>query len=206
MSESQNIDLFFKAPNELPNLSGTNGTLHLLRRDILLCLRIDPNSGQEIEFQALWPAAMAIFAGIDLLAKFYTGEDTASVGPRFKNFVEKYFDLDDKGEDRETIYQLRNALIHSFGLYSKKENKSGNVVKEWRFTVTAGDRPLITKYNENKFLVDLFALHKHFEAAVTQYRADVLTDMTALQKFRDMFQNYGAVGPRQVNNLLPSCL
>ena len=111
MSNIENdIALFFQDPTTEPGTPGKLGVLYLLRRDIRECVTI--------EKKILWPATMAILAGIDLLGKFYAGEDGGGVGLRFRSFVDKYFQpISD--DDAETIYQLRNALLHSFGLYSK---------------------------------------------------------------------------------------
>jgi hypothetical protein len=124
-------DQFFANPRNKPSIPGDNGVLYLLRRDILLCLGQDPCSGGTTCHKAVWPGAMAILAGIDLVAKFYKGDDGPQSGPRFKDFVGKYF-LPISPAEAETIYQLRNALLHSFGLYSKKDTQ------EYRFLLTAG--------------------------------------------------------------------
>lgn len=64
---------------------------------------------------------MTVLAGIDLLGKFYKGDDSPNgVGQRFKNYYEKYID----NKNADTIYQLRNSMLHSFGLISKTKNKT----------------------------------------------------------------------------------
>lgn len=65
--------LFFKSPDDFVGRTGRHSTLYLLRRDVSLCFGIDPNSGNKVDFVALFPGAMAILAGIDLLAKFVYG-------------------------------------------------------------------------------------------------------------------------------------
>jgi len=57
--------LFFEDPTVNRSPPGDYGILYLLRRDITRCM----------DNSILWPAAMAIMAGIDLLAKFETGDD-----------------------------------------------------------------------------------------------------------------------------------
>ena len=106
------------------------GVLYLLRRDVCVCLGRDPTSGVHTSHRALLPGAMAILVGIDLLAKFYKGKQDSRVGDRFREFVCRYFQPISPG-DEETIYQLRNSLLHSFGLYSK--TKKG----EYHFLLTA---------------------------------------------------------------------
>lgn len=110
-----NFDLFFEDPKTPKIKPDDFSVLYLLRRDISQCMGINPNTGCKTDNQAIWPGVMAILSGIDLLGKFYAGSDVGQVGIRFKSYVEKYFN-DIKEEDKETIYQLRNALLHSFGL------------------------------------------------------------------------------------------
>jgi hypothetical protein len=64
------IDLFFQSPNNFDDNQDNFSTLFALRRDIYICMGINPNDNATIESRALFPAAMAIMAGIDLLAKF----------------------------------------------------------------------------------------------------------------------------------------
>ena len=122
---STDADLFFLSP--LTGLTTPNdfGVLYLLRRDINLCM-----GGS---CQALWPAAMGMLAGVDLLAKFLEGSDaTGKVRDRFRSFVGRFFGLNPT--DQEVLYQLRNALLHSFGLYSKTPQG-----KVYRFFLTDDD-------------------------------------------------------------------
>src|SRR5262245_32996316 len=108
------MDLFFLDPSIEPNVQrGTTTTLsvlYLLRRDIRGCLS---------ERKYLIPATMTMLAGVDLLAKFLAGDDaTGKVTLRFKGFVSTYFQPL-APNDEAVIYALRNALLHSFGLYSE---------------------------------------------------------------------------------------
>jgi len=177
-------DCFFEDPRSNRSRPNDYGVLRLLRRDILFCLSaIGPQSQR-----ALWPGAMAIFAGIDLAAKFYKGDDAfGQVGSRFTEFVRQYFQSIST-EGAETLYQLRNALLHSFGLYSRTKKKV------YRFTLTACDvEPLIQPIPPEAYQVDLIVLHTCFERALCRYGAD-LDKQDQLQKnFLRMFDNYGAI-------------
>lgn len=68
------INAFFMNPSTPPVIPGTFSQLYLLRRDISTCFGIDPDNGQRLPTQALWPGVMAICAGIDLLGKFLAGK------------------------------------------------------------------------------------------------------------------------------------
>ena len=187
MMFSKEAELFFKKPAETPTIPGTFGILYLLRRDILQCLGFDPNTGTRNKEPVLWPGGMAILAGIDLIAKFYKGDDTiGQVGQRFKDFITKYLQPISTG-DEETIYQLRNSLLHSFGLYSQTQNQT------YHFILTASKSLLAQQTASGKFQIDLLTLYEQFEKAIDKY-ADDLNETPDLQsKFTLMFQNYGAI-------------
>lgn len=181
-------DLFFADPHDAPVVPGNAGTLHLLRREAVLCLGLDPSTGQPIGHQALWPGAMATLAGVDLLAKFHAGEDEArGVGRRYKEFLDAYFGLADDDEC-EVLYQLRCSLLHSFGLYARSRSR------EYRFAVIALRKELIRVDGEDRYLVDLFSLYERFEHAIVKYIIALEQDIDLQAKFLRMFDNYGAVG------------
>src|SRR5689334_11965232 len=117
------INSFFMAPSTPPVVPGVLSQLYLLRRDISTCFSIDPDNGGQLSTQALWPGVMAICAGIDLLGKFLAGnDDIGGVGPRFRTFLTTFFGISQN--EATTVYQLRNSLLHSFGLYSEITNNS----------------------------------------------------------------------------------
>ena len=107
---NEEIDFFFKNPHEFTDEPGKKSILYLLRRDIMTCFGLDANTNEPIPSAAFFPGTMATMAGIDLLAKFYEGnDDTNTAKKRFKAFVQEYID----SGNEERIYQLRNALIVS---------------------------------------------------------------------------------------------
>ncbi len=137
-----NIDCFFRNPRLTPRRGEQLSQLYLLRRDIDTCFGTNPNTEaiwepldkktkEEISCRAIWPGTMAILAGIDMLGKFLAGTDktrgadSITVGDRFKAFATRYLGLN--VPDAELIYQLRNSLLHTFGLYSEVQDKKGNV-------------------------------------------------------------------------------
>ncbi|RZA01145.1 MAG: hypothetical protein EOP47_11770, partial [Sphingobacteriaceae bacterium] len=111
---NQKIDFFFKPSTDEP-IGPEFSSLYLLRRDIFTALGYDPNTMEAINYRVLWPGVMCILAGIDLLGKYLAGDDVnSSVSERFRNYYEKYFD---NKHEYEIVYQLRNSMLHSFGLY-----------------------------------------------------------------------------------------
>jgi hypothetical protein len=133
---------------------------------------------------------MTMLAGIDLLAKFYAGSDDTGhgkVGERFRNFLERFFPALNQS-DRDIIYQLRNSLLHSFGLYSR----SG--VKVYRFFLTGhGSGSLVSHHPPDQYRVDLRVLHQEFEKTVTAYQTALDSDAQLQANFAAMFGNYGRI-------------
>jgi hypothetical protein len=179
-------DIFFRLPRSAPETSGWFGVLYLLRRDIDLALGIDPNSGASIKYEAIWPGTMAVMAGIDLLAKFYAGNDESGrVRARFLAFLNA-FSIGHNTRDQEIIYQLRNSLLHSFGLYSEYH---GNV---YRFCLRANNvGPLISFHPPDQYTIDLLLLHKQFERSISEYQTQLDSDIGLRANFDAMSPKYG---------------
>jgi hypothetical protein len=90
---------------------------------------------------------MAVLVGVDLLAKFFAGsDDVGKVGDRFRGFLERFFSITNPA-DRDVIYQLRNSLLHSFGLYSKDKNSD-----VYRFLTAAGTGQLVSQKLPDEYL------------------------------------------------------
>ncbi len=185
---NHSIERFFASPRVFDDSEAQLSVLYLLRRDIDQCMGTDPNTGEEnCVGQVLFPGAMAIMAGVDLLAKFYVGSDNGGVGVRFRQFTKKFFKI--KQCEAEVIYQLRNALLHSFGLYSKSRDG------EYRFVLTAEKNvPLVRRNPSNNcYYVGLRALHRRFEDAIGRYQKALRKDQDLQAKFARMFPDYGLI-------------
>lgn len=193
---SKDADLFFEVPNSNRQPPGYFGVLHLLRKDIYICMGICPISSKAISYKVIWPGAMSILAGIDLLGKFYAGDDrTGKVGERFKKYINAYFNIAPSDED--VIYQLRNSLLHSFGLYSAiKDKKTNKVIKEYHFILGQNLPNFITPLPHNGYLIDVLKLHQKFESSITSYSNDIETASNKIDlqnKFTKMFPIYGTI-------------
>lgn len=198
---SEALVLFFRDPQEEEE-PVYYSILYLLRRDIFKGFGFNPSNGCKPlcdDARTIWLSMMGIMAGIDLLGKFVEGrDDVGSSGKRFKDYMRRYFHIEDS-DCIETIYQLRNSLLHSFGWYSAKRNKQGELVKEYRFTLNMEyGAPLITKVGDNVYVVSVSTLHKLFETSVGEY-SDALVDNELTHNFDNMFPRYGwmRIGPRQ---------
>jgi hypothetical protein len=190
---SPDADLFFLCPRTPVKTTGTFSVLYLLRRDINQCMGIDPNTGGSGCSMALWPGAMGMLAGVDLLAKLFKGSDKQrEVGERFRCFLKEFFGMNP--DDREVIYQLRNALLHSFGLYSKTETTKTKTGKEYHFVLTdSGTGPLVSHTPPDRYHINLRVLHSEFEKAVGAYCTKLGSDTQLQKNFGAMFSNYGSI-------------
>ena len=179
------IDFFFENPNKWIDNRVKFSNLYLLRRDISTCFGFDPTSGEKIKFNALWPGAMSILAGIDLLSKYYYGKDDGGVGKRFKGYFDKYINEDDS----KIIYLFRNSLLHSFGLYSYELDKKTKKRIEFYFKTGHGEK-LVSKNNKNLYLIDIYILWQEFEKSIDLYLNDLKKSDDLKKKFNKIFPYY----------------
>ena len=177
------LEFFFKYEKDISGKT-TFSNLNLLRRDIYTCFNINPNDLQStIGSSALWPGTMAILAGIDLLAKFYSGNDNYNKSKQaFKDYTYEFIDQ----AYVEELYQLRNALLHSFGLYSVNSKK-----KVYKFVLTE-DPSFFIKNNltNDRCIVSIKTLHHKFEESIINFH-NRYKDLDSYDKFDELFKKYG---------------
>lgn len=147
---------YFANPNTTPPAPSV---LYLLRRDAAQCFGFDPNTYDLARnpqpdtarfLPVLWPGAMTVFSGIDLLGKFLAGVDEGaarpagvdrhhpdnwkhSVGGRFRQFAQQY--LGATAADADVLYQARCAIAHSFSLWARRREDG----QEYSFTLAQQD-------------------------------------------------------------------
>lgn len=185
----EKYDLFFQNPREFIKNQRVHSVLYLLRRDIYTCLGYNPTDNSKIEYQALFPGTMAILAGIDLLAKFYKGcEHYNKSNSRFKDFINKYFGC--TKEESEIVYQLRNSLLHSFGLYSYKvlNNKKR---QEFNFFLNQDDAVFIRQMPDSKYFISINQLLTKFENSIELYKLELKESTELSNNFDKILINYG---------------
>jgi hypothetical protein len=204
-----NIDWYFRNPRSAPGRAEGFSQLYLLRRDIDTCFGIDPNTGvfwqpvdkrtgADIYCQAIWPGTMAILAGIDMLGKFLAGNDktrgpgSITVGDRFKGFATRYLGLSDSVAG--LVYQLRNSMLHTFGLYSEEQDNQGDIKATYNFILTLGASILVERIKEDCYQVDAQSLRKLFEQGVSKYEAE-LRDVSR-QDNQELNDKFNAMYPK----------
>jgi hypothetical protein len=190
---NEKIDFFFKSPTDEP-IGPNFSYLYLLRRDIFTSLGYDPNTMKPINYRVLWPGLMCILAGIDLLGKYLEGDDiNTSVSFRFKEYYKKYFN---NKENVEIIYQLRNSMLHSFGLYSFTSNKKVKK-QEYFFILDIRDDNSIVTHQNNTYTINIIALCNAFEISVDKYLEDLRSNDMLKINFEKMFPFYAGISTRQ---------
>lgn len=179
--------------------------LYLLIRDIKTCFGIDPstnspfrciNCKEATKIQSQWPAVMGILAGIDLLGKFYAGSDESGyVGRRFKDFIREFFELNNEDEESSILYELRNSMLHSFGLYSDR----------YRLTLIANmNSPFIEVLenpNKKRAIINVNELYEKFLIAVNKYHEKLIKSEELKRRFNNMFVNYGICRQGSINSI-----
>lgn len=197
------LDWFFRSPRKAPQNGEKFSQLYLLRRDIDTCFGTDPNTGlpfnpidkktkKKIYLKAIWPGTMAILAGIDLLGKFLAGSDKScgkgkdSVKGRFKEFVKRYIGIADF--EASLLYQLRNSLLHSFGLYSEIVDKKGNVKATYNFIPSQGLHTFIQNLRDDFYQVDVNILREKFNDAINKYEIELRDN--SRRDFKELNKNF----------------
>ena len=181
---NRQIEIFFLNPKISMQPPNDFGVLYLLRRDVYRCLGYNTDTWSIDRESIIWPGAMTVLAGIDLLGKFYKGDDSQNgVGQRFRDYYDKYMD----NQNSDIIYQLRNSLLHSFGLLAKTRTKT------YSFSVSANRDSLVEQYSETAYKIDLYTLWDKFEESIERYKNDLINYDWLKIKFEAMFKFYGAI-------------
>jgi hypothetical protein len=198
MTIDEKLAMFFQDPTVNPH-GRDQGVLYLLRREIQDCMlrKVVPEDQVVTEAQknrhALFATVMVMAAGVDLLAKFYAGnDDTGGVRARLEAFTRNYMfsTAVDPRELADVFYfGLRNPLVHSFCAYNDK----------FKMGLLSGDPRMqngaIWKVRSaaKTYAVSVEGLFVSFVAAVQSYRRDLDTDATLRSNFEKMFENYGSI-------------
>lgn len=184
---NENITFFFRNPNNFISQPQKYSTLFLLHRDVLTCFGFNPNNGERIEYEVIFPGLMTICSGFDLLSKFYSGNDNFwEAGKRFKCFIADTLNLNQ--QDSELLWSFRNSMLHSFGLYGRNNNT------EYKFVLNGNGENIINKTEEpNKYFLNIYKLFKGFQDSIQNYYELLKADIQLENNFNKMFENYGYV-------------
>lgn len=141
-------------------------------RDINIC----------IENECFRAAVILIFAGIDAMSYMNRPEGNQYNDSKdFKNWVSKYFHVFGQTKiTSEEWWAARNAIVHSYGAYSKLHKKKDVRVLGWM----VNSDPHI-RHNPNisdqLILVDILAMRDAFTKAVQNFLIDSFSDPIRIQ-------------------------
>lgn len=210
MCDDNNImdDINNTTDNKIDHFFGNNfennneSVLRLLRKDIGCCFNPDN--------QILFPGVILIMTGVDLLSKFFDGNDNTDdkinkrnkmannskvgVRYRFKKYLNKYFFDKETEPEAELLYQLRNAITHSFGLYSESES---GIKYFYELSQTSLDFIFFNfkeNKNEYKITINVHKLHDQFNKSISKYHANLINgDSLLKENFDKMYKKYGVL-------------
>jgi hypothetical protein len=107
--------------------------------------------------------------------------------------VAEFYQLSNR-EDDAILYQLRNTLLHSFGLYSKRKERI------YKFSMAVLERSLVTQTSEEDYLINHKELFLGWERSLDLYLRALQTSSELQAKFIAIMPNYGIthIGPVNV--------
>jgi hypothetical protein len=197
---AEDIAFFFTDPSAMGHdahqLTGKRSTLYLVLRESQDCFvgktlaRADlalklPRS----RYRRLFATSMVLFAGLDLLAKFYEGDDDRRrVGHRFHMFVQDEMKL--TAAEATALWSVRNTIMHSFGLWDTNANQRVAVASTCSVPRRVDVAPV--QSGGDCWTLCIEHLYRAFCSALGTYRIDLDANENALlSKFAKMFPNYG---------------
>ncbi len=184
------MDLFFKDPHVPSEVPGEMSTLYLLRKDVWKCYGCNPDDCSETT-RVLFPGAMTVFCGIDLLAKFYQS-DEGRVGDRFKQYVEAFFPSGKEQDLPKHIYGLRNSMMHSFGMRAKRR-ATGEITYGIKVEDDCSQGFLVELKKDEWYVIDILDLREQFEASIEKFKRHVQRTTSLHETFSDMWDQYGSM-------------
>jgi hypothetical protein len=201
-------DDFFALPDSTPTTSnGRHSVLQLLRREIQDCLVGEPIAEDDLielladpsrhdRIRRLFAATMVMLAGIDLLGKFYAGDDAMkhnAIDKRFRAFVNAcmYKDRHPRNGAAGALWRVRNALMHSFSLYD-----IGAEADILLTTDLPADLPIVGVREKAKvWEVSIPLLYRDFVRSIREYQAQLQSDdgQQLQANFAKMYPHYGSI-------------
>jgi len=160
--------IFFRDPSE-PPLDEYNSPLYSLRRDINICL----NQSEKNKEIAIWPAALLILIGIDLMSSYFPSTKITQ-GGKFRDFCAHFLGLNSK--KRQALWNFRCSLAHNYGLNVIIRNDKYEITNTYKLGVTyeETDTELIQSNGPDyDFLISIYILRKEFEQSIKGFQTEM---------------------------------
>jgi hypothetical protein len=128
-------------------------------------------------------AALGICAGLELLAKYWSG--CADVPARtVRDFLTTIAGLSEV--DAEIVLQFRNSLAHGYALGTRRRNDH----KPFTFTLDIGGTsasPLISRPGTDHYVINLWSLKRLFQIAIGECKRAISGNQQRLGVFRYVY-------------------
>lgn len=169
---------------------GRHSVPYLLRREAQECLIGEIVAESKVlsspRRRRLFATMMVVLAGVDLLGKFYAGNDAkGGVGPRFVDFSVDCLGL--PRNEAERLYIVRNCLMHSFGLY---DNVTQHKIAAVDHCGLPNNTPPVT-LQAGTWEVCVEHLFTSFRLGIRSYYEQLKNNTQLQQNFNNMFNKYG---------------
>lgn len=127
-----------------------------------------------------------VFSALDIMAQMYAGKaGTKRTAKKTILFYRKYMQLNEI--TAEVLYQLRNAVTHSFGTHSSNPAKK----TQYRFVYNLSGDKLFEQKSAVVYSVNTDQLNNRFLRAVQQFKTDVLNDAAVRKRFFAVYRRIG---------------
>lgn len=185
------IDTFFVPSGS--RVGDKFSALNLLIRQKEKCL--DESCGV-----AVWPGIMTIFSGIDMLGFYYDDGCLLKSTKRFKAFYDRFFKHSKIYNESELIYQARNAMVHTFGLYAKDHNGTEyKFMYDWQ---EESDYVIHQNIDLSIYIINFYGLNKAFDKAIKNYKSFLIEELEInpegvyIRNFQNAYELFGLIsGP-----------
>lgn len=164
----------------------TVSLLFLLRTDLQQFY--GPES-DEVSVTAPLLAALGICAGLELLAKYWSGcphMRASTVG----DFLTTVGGLN--ATDAEIVLQFRNSLAHGYALGTRRRRDRRLFTYTLDTGASSASRPIFRR-GADDYVINLWSLKRFFQKAISECKRAIARDQQRLMEFQVCIRNLGEV-------------
>lgn len=135
-------------------------------------------------------AALGICAGLELLAKYWSGCPDVSART-VSDFLTTVARL--SAVDAEIVLQIRNSLAHGYALGTRRRKDN----RHFSYTLDTGGTsasPLFSHPGADNYVINLWSLKRLFQIAIGECKQAIARDQQRLMEFQVCIKNLGEIG------------
>lgn len=181
----RDLNRTFRKPS--PETHERTSLLGLLRSDLKHYYGAESDSVGSVTTPLL--AALGICAGLELLAKYWSGSPDVSAS-KVSEFLTTVTDL--STGDAEIVLQFRNSLAHGYALGTRRRKDR----RPFRYTLDTGGTsmsPLISHTTPDNYTINLWSLKHLFRLAIRRCKHAIADDPQRLMEFQVCMLNLGEI-------------